>query len=132
MFIFCSSPSVVPVHCWHGWHHTRRRWHCIPFPLQEMFTQMVVNPKMLRFRSITFQVLMTSYQVIFPFSRFFFTIFDYFLLDGKSSCYGDVLPATRDPRRLDNLLCDVGWCLEELSATAQSFSYEFGGRYLLL
>ena len=107
---------------------------------------MVVNPEMLRSRSITFQVLMTSYQVISSFS-FSFSWWETqllwqlickmhgvlgiqaikFQLDPFLYVWGSVikiyikkitrdvlpatlpatrdnLPATRDPRRLDNLL----------------------------
>ena len=52
-------------------------------------THVVVNPEMLRSRSITFLVLMASYQVIsVPSQTFFSTIF---FLDGKRSCYGNLL-----------------------------------------
>ena len=52
-----------------------------------MLTQMIVNPEMLRSRSITFIVLMTSYQVISPFSRLFHHFLTIFC---KRSCYGNL------------------------------------------
>ena len=46
--------KMTPIYYWRRWGHTRRPWRCIPFPHQEMFTQKVVNPEMLRSRNICF------------------------------------------------------------------------------
>ena len=63
----------------------RRPWHCIPFPLQEMFTQKAVNPEMLRSRNIYF----FSFDGVISRHISVLKIFTFFL-DGKCSCYGNL------------------------------------------
>ena len=55
-----------------------------------MLTQMVVNPEMLRFRSITFLALMTYIKSYISSQDFFHHFFTIFIPDGKHNCYGNL------------------------------------------